>query len=71
MCLVLKMHLHECTTAAKTHFSSINAGHVALVTGGGSGIGLSISRELLRHGSRVLIMGRRGESRPISEAEID
>ena len=34
-------------------------GRVALVTGGGSGIGLEISRQLGLHGARVVISGRR------------
>ena len=32
---------------------------IALITGGASGIGLEISRQLLAHGGRVLLMGRR------------
>jgi NAD(P)-dependent dehydrogenase (short-subunit alcohol dehydrogenase family) len=35
------------------------AGRVALITGGGSGIGLSISREFGSHGAKIVIMGRR------------
>ena len=34
-------------------------GLVALVTGGGTGIGLEISRQLGKHGASVVIMGRR------------
>ncbi|XP_052177098.1 peroxisomal 2,4-dienoyl-CoA reductase [(3E)-enoyl-CoA-producing]-like [Diospyros lotus] len=34
-------------------------GKVALVTGGGSGIGLEISKQLGKHGASVVIMGRR------------
>ena len=33
-------------------------GKVALVTGGGSGIGLSCAREMARHGARVVLGGR-------------
>ena len=35
--------------------------HVALVTGGGSGIGLEIAHQLGLHGAKVVIMGRRVE----------
>jgi len=35
---------------------------VALITGGGSGIGLEITRQLGLHGSRVVVMGRREEA---------
>ncbi len=37
------------------------AGQVALVTGGGSGIGYTISEQLLRHGARVYIVARQEE----------
>merc|ERR1711865_410286 len=34
-------------------------GKVALISGGGSGIGLGIATHLGRHGAKVVIMGRR------------
>ena len=34
-------------------------GHVALVTGGGSGIGLELSHQLGLHGAKLVLMGRR------------
>mmetsp|Transcript_12957 Transcript_12957/g.31786 ORF Transcript_12957/g.31786 Transcript_12957/m.31786 type:complete len:143 (-) Transcript_12957:6-434(-) len=40
---------------------TVLAGQVALVTGGGSGIGLEIARQLGLHGACVVLMGRREE----------
>lgn len=45
--------------------SSDLAGRTALVTGGGTGIGLAITRHLVREGVRVVVAGRRGE--PLAE----
>lgn len=39
--------------------SDILKGKVALLTGGGSGIGLEISTQFGKHGASVAIMGRR------------
>jgi citronellol/citronellal dehydrogenase len=44
-----------------------NEGKVALVTGGGTGIGRSVARELVRTGTRVAICGRR--QAPIAEVQ--
>jgi citronellol/citronellal dehydrogenase len=45
--------------------SDANAGSVAIVTGGGTGIGRATARELVRTGADVAICGRRPE--PIAE----
>jgi len=42
-----------------------------LVTGGGSGLGLSMSRAFVAHGARVAIIGRSGERLRGAAAEID
>jgi citronellol/citronellal dehydrogenase len=44
-----------------------NEGKIALVTGGGTGIGRAIARELVRTGARVAICGRREE--PLAQVQ--
>src|SRR3954469_16954980 len=45
-------------------------GHVALVTGGGTGLGKAAVRELLACGARVMICGRREEVLEAACAEL-
>ena len=47
-----------------------NAGKLALVTGGGTGIGRATARELVRTGARVVICGRREEPIRAVEEEL-
>ncbi len=46
------------------------AGHVAIVTGGGSGIGLAIARELGELGAKVAICGRKAERLAAAKAHL-
>jgi citronellol/citronellal dehydrogenase len=47
-----------------------NEGKVALVTGGGTGIGRAVARELVRTGAQVAICGRREEPLTAVQAEL-
>ncbi|MCA9591888.1 MAG: SDR family oxidoreductase [Myxococcales bacterium] len=46
-------------------------GKVALITGGGSGIGAGIAKTLARQGARVVLVGRTQEKLEATAAEID
>ena len=47
-----------------------NEGKVALVTGGGTGIGRAVARELVRTGAQVAICGRREAPLTAVQAEL-
>jgi len=64
-----------CMTSGSTEQSEVFApgllsGQVALVTGGGTGLGKATALELVRCGARVVIAGRRGEVLERAVAEI-
>jgi len=44
---------------------------VAIITGGGTGIGLATAREMIRLGARVALCGRTGEKLVAAKAELD
>jgi len=50
--------------------SDAAAGRVAVVTGGGTGIGRATARELVRTGARVAVCGRRAELLEVVRAEL-
>jgi citronellol/citronellal dehydrogenase len=47
-----------------------NSGTIALVTGGGTGIGRAVARELVRTGAKVAICGRRAEPLEAVQEEL-
>src|SRR5580700_11425711 len=59
------------TTPRSIYAPGLFAGQVALVTGGGSGIGLSTARELAHLGARVAICGRKAERIEAARAVLE
>lgn len=59
------------TDAVGTGGGSVLAGRAALVTGGGSGIGLASARHLVRDGATVTIAGRTEERLVAAAAELE
>ncbi|HET8979109.1 MAG TPA: SDR family oxidoreductase [Solirubrobacteraceae bacterium] len=57
-------------TAASALRADANAGRVALVTGGGTGIGRATARELAATGAAVVVCGRRPQPLDETAAEI-
>ena len=51
--------------------SDILEGRVALVTGGGTGIGKEIARTLAKHGARIAICSRKGDVLEAARAEFE
>lgn len=47
--------------------ADIVKGKIALITGGGSGIGFEISKQFGEHGASIAIMGRR---KPVLDAAV-
>jgi citronellol/citronellal dehydrogenase len=58
-------------TASEVFADGALAGHVALVTGGGTGLGKAAAAELRRCGAEVVICGRREEVLAATAAELD
>lgn len=58
------------TPAAGDAGTNILAGHIALVTGGGSGIGLGCARALVRDGASVMLSGRSAERLDAAAASL-
>ena len=56
---------------ASPFFPDVLAGRVCLVTGGGSGIGYEIAKQMGEHGARVALMGRRKEFLDAAAATLE
>ena len=56
-----KIFLQRAMSTESPYKPDILAKQVALVTGGSSGIGLELCRQLGKHGCSVVMMGRRAE----------
>ena len=66
---VARRPLRRATMSVLT--ADANAGRVALVTGGGTGIGRATALELARTGARLVICGRRPEPLEAAKAEVE
>jgi peroxisomal 2,4-dienoyl-CoA reductase len=62
-----KILLQRTMSSLSPYKSNILENQVALVTGGSSGIGLEICRQLGKHGCSVVMMGRRAEILKLAE----
>jgi peroxisomal 2,4-dienoyl-CoA reductase len=65
--LTKKIFIQRTMSTESPFKSNILANQVALVTGGSSGIGLEICRQLGKHGCSVVMMGRRTEVLNLAE----
>jgi gluconate 5-dehydrogenase len=66
--LELEVHAAMKTDAARSAFSLVD--QVAMVTGGGTGLGLAMARCFVSAGARVVLVGRRAEVLERAAAEL-
>ena len=68
--LAKKFSFQRAMSSESPFKSTILQNQVALITGGSSGIGLEISRQLGKHGCSVVLMGRRAEVLKSAETSL-